>query len=135
MRVVRFMTRAEKDKYLAGRKMMNKTRHRDLGLRSTSIGFCFAELTAERDADKWLHKLTGIRPCEYCIEFETDDFKIPLYEGKATYADDDDFEWSKTMQVREWSTTIYNLRTHPYRRIGICPSFIQMCMGQKIEWL
>lgn len=135
MIVVRFMTEAEKHSYLSGKKLINTTKHQDFGMKTTSIGFCFAELTTERDSDKWLRKLIGTRPCEYCIVFNTGDFKEHLVESVATYADDKDFDIGKTMEVREWSTNSYNIGTHPYKRIGKCPSLLEFIHGKKIEWL
>lgn len=136
MEVVRFMSEVEKEAYLAGGKLMNLTNHHNSGMNSTSIGFCFAELTAERDEEKWLRKLMGFADCEYCIVFDTDDFKEPLMERTAVYADDKDFDKGKCIEVREWSTTIYQLDTHPYKRIGKCPSLPEIMMyGKEIEWL
>ena len=135
MEVVRFMTEAEMHVYLAGGKLMNMTKHRSNGMNTTSIGFCFAELTETRDPDKWLKKLFALRPCEYCIVFDTDDFKEPLVERTAIYSDDVDFDKGKTIVVREWSTTNYRLDTHPYKRIGQCPSLFELMMGMKIEWI
>lgn len=129
------MTKAEKDAYLAGVELINMRRHQESGMKTTSIGFCFAELTVERDADKWLRKLMGTRPCEYCIVFDTNYFKEPLVESVAMYADDIDFDIGKTMEVREWSTTSYRIDTHPYKRIGRCPPIMEFIYGKKIEWL
>lgn len=135
MEVVRFMNEGELHVYLAGGKLLNMTKHREDDMKTTSIGFCFAELTEERDADKWQRKLMGIRPCEYCVVFDTDDFKEPLVERTATYSDDVDFDKGKTIEVREWSTTNYRLDTHPYKRIGKCPSIFELLQGKKIEWV
>lgn len=132
MEVVRFTTESELHTYLAGGKLLNATKHFKNGMVSTSIGFCFAELTESRDADKWLRKLGGIRPCEYCIEFDTDDFKVPLVESKAGYSDDNDCK--KPMVVREWCTTSYQLDTHPYKRIGKCPTIFGLLTGKRIQW-
>ena len=135
MEVIRFVTEAELQVYLAGGKLLNMTKHRKHGMKTTSLGFCFAELTDTRDADKWLRKLMVIRPCEYCIEFETEDFKESLVERTAIYSDDTDFDRGKELVVREWSTTNYTLTTHPYKRIGRCPSLLELMQGKKIEWL
>lgn len=132
MKVIRFVTEAELQAYLIRGKLMNIHNHAQY--HSTSVGFCFAELTEERDADKWLRKLMYIRPCEYCIEFDTDYFATPLTESIAQYADDTDFA-HKRADFREWCTTDYSLDTHPYTRIGRCPTLIQLAMGWKIEWV
>lgn len=134
MKIIRFVTEAELHVYLAGGKLLNMTNHQKKGMKTTSIGFCFAELTDTRDADKWLRKLMLTRPCEYCIEFETDDFKTPLVERTATYSDDTDFDNGMKLVVREWSTTNYTLATHPYKRIGKCPTLFELLLGAKIEW-
>lgn len=128
MKVVRFMSDAEKEMYLSGAKMVNATPHSDC--KSTSVGFCFAELTDVRDADKWLRKLYFNTRCEWCVEFDADRFSTPLIESKAVYAGDDDF--NKTVVVREWCTTSYSLSTHPYTRIGRCPDIIGICGEGKL---
>lgn len=130
MKVVRFMSSAEKDMYLSGAKMLNSDPHQ-LN-KTTSVGFCFAELTAKRDADKWLKKLAFSTECAWCVEFETNNFKTPLKESKAIYSDDEDF--NKQMEVREWCTTEYSIKTHPYIRIGKCPDVMALCFGFKIDW-
>lgn len=131
MKIIRFVSDAEKEMYLSGAKMMNGNAHGDC--KTTSVGFCFAELTKERDADKWLRKLMMNTTCEWCIEFDTEKFSFPLAESNGVYADDKDF--TKTVEIREWCTTQYSLKTHPYIRIGRCPSFLAMCFGRKkIDW-
>lgn len=131
MKVIRFMSDAEKEMYLSGAKMMNASLHSNF--RSTSVGFCFAELTEKRDADKWLRKLFFNTICEWCVEFDTDKFSTPLTESNAVYADDDDFE--RRIDVREWCTTQYSLSTHPYIRIGKCPRLEELTFGKKnIKW-
>lgn len=136
MRVVRFMTEVEKELYLSGARIVNGNQHN--GRRSTCMGACFAELTPARDADKWLRKLAFVRPCEWVVEFETDDFHSnQLNEGTAVYASDNPAEWGKqgtVITVREWWTVYYSLQTHPYRRLGRCPSVDGLCRGQRIEW-
>lgn len=134
MKVIRFVTDAEKELYLSGAKIINDNPHS--GSFTTSVGSCFAELTPERDADKWLRKLFGIRPCEWCIEFDTETFAKPLTPSVAKYSADniEDMEAGKTIPVREWCATTYSLRTHPYTRIGRCPSIEGLIMGERIVW-
>lgn len=134
MKVVRFVTEAEKELYLSGAKIINSNGH--AGQRSTSKGSCFAEITPERDADKWLRKLWGIRPCEWVVEFDTDAFTEPLAESIGHYSADrmEDIDAGMTIDVREWCTTIYSLRTHPYTRIGRCPSLGGLILGDRIRW-
>lgn len=132
MKVVRFMSDIEKEMYLSGAKMMNGRPHSDC--RSASVGFCFAELTDKRDADKWLRKLLFNTKCDWCVEFDTENFKTPLNESVAVYQDDDDLTIGKTLTIREWCTTTYSLHTHPYVRIGKCPVFYGLYMGEKIKW-
>lgn len=128
------MTEAEKEMYLSGAKIINSNGH--AGQRSTSKGSCFAEITPERDADKWLRKLWGIRPCEWVVEFDIDQLTAPLTESIGHYSADrmEDIEAGLTIDVREWCTTIYSLSTHPYTRIGRCPSFVGLIQGERIQW-
>lgn len=137
MHLVRFVTTQELQIYLEGHKIVNCQKHSGRGMKSTSVGACFAELTPERDPDKWLRKLFFVRPCQYCIEFDSDQFAQPLNESRATYASDDPALAGKgvKIEVREWWTTSYSLDTHPYIRIGKCPSLGDLCAGKKIEWI
>lgn len=130
MKVVRFMSTEEKDRYLSGEVLHNDNPHRDY--KTTSVGFCFAELNPKRDADKWLMKLFFLTKTDWCVEFDTDRFFPPLNESKATYCSDNNF--GKTQRFREWCTQSYSLKTHPYERIGKCPAFRELVMGEKIQW-
>lgn len=131
MKVIRFVNDVEKEMYLSGAKLLNADPH--AGNKTTSVGFCFAELTEKRDAEKWMRKLYLLTSCKWCIEFDTGNFSTPLKESKSRYSDDDDF--SKKIEVREWCTTEYSLQTHPYTRIGKCPSILGLCFGEKINWM
>lgn len=135
MKVVRFVTEAELHIYLAGGKIMNSSEHG--GKKTASVGNCFAELTDVRTPDKWLKKLFGIRPCEYCIEFDTDKFEHQLRESKSVYTGDSQYENDNMIpiEVREWCTIWYSLETHPYTRIGKCPDIFGLMQGEKIEWI
>lgn len=134
MKVVRFVDSIEFEKYLRGVTIVNHDSH--AGLSTTSVGNCFAEITDTRDADKWLRKMFFIRPCLWCIEFDTNDFKNPLNASSGHYSADsiEDIDAGKSIDVREWCTTKYSIHTHPYTRIGICPSLQDLICGKKIEW-
>lgn len=132
MKVIRFMTECEKEMYLSGAKILNCSTHPDN--KTSSVGSCFAELTQERDADKWLKKLFLTRPCEWCVEFDTRFFTTPLNESYGTYAPDDCLEFGNSQQFREWCTTEYSLYTHPCTRIGKCPDGMGIFRGEKIVW-
>lgn len=131
MKVIRFVSNDESEKYFSGAELYNYSTHH--GSKTTSVGFCFAEITPERDAEIWLRKLMFRTEAVWCIEFDTDKFLVPLKESKAFYADDNDLCMS--VVFREWCTTEYSIDTHPYTRLGKCPSFIDLCRGKKIKWL
>lgn len=130
MKVIRFVSDMEKEIYLSGAKLINIDHH--INNKTTSVGFCFAELSGKRDAEKWMRKLYLFTACEWCIEFDTDNFSVPLKESTARYSDDENFK--KAIEVREWCTTEYSLQTNPYTRIGKCPSFHGLCLGENIVW-
>lgn len=132
MKVVRFVSEAELNVFLAGGRLMNGTVHAIKGYNTTSVGFCFAEITPERDADKWLRKLFFITKAEYCIVFETDDFTESLTESKSVYSDD--YTYEKTITVREWCSTTYSRHTHPYLAIGKCPDLDSLVRGAIIKF-
>lgn len=137
MKLVRFVTKKELDLYLSGARIVNRKRHAISGFKTTSVGACFAELTPERDPDKWLRKLFFNITCEYCIEFDSTQFKELLIKSQSIYSADDPegINAGKRINVREWCLTSYSIDTHPYLRIGKCPTLADLCAGKKIEWL
>ena len=68
MKIFRFMSKKEFEKYRSGEILENKTIHKG---KTNSIGFCF--LDAEEYApEKALHFLSGIVAFDICAVFETE---------------------------------------------------------------
>lgn len=132
MMTVRFMSHDEFQLYMQGRALKNTTDHKAEGRRSTSVGFCWAILSEERDEEKWFRKLFFNTTAEYAVVVDTD--KCPSFMlATGYYADDNDF--SKFRHFRELCCTEYSLKTHPFERVGICPTLEEMCQHIPIRWL
>ena len=84
MKVFRFMSTEEFEKYRSGKKLKNKTNHKKQNHRkTTSIGFCF--LSLDDFEPEYAYKfLTGIVTDEVCAVFEVDDEK-KLKQSEARY--------------------------------------------------
>lgn len=142
MKLVRFVSKSEFEKYMAGEVLENTRIHSEGHYKSTSCGFCFAELTAGRNAEKWLCKLMLITRCEYAIEFDTamqgvtQKFNI----GYAAYASDypDADGRIHTQLFREQCAMRYSRRTLPFSRYGKCTSFEEVLTNgitPSIKWI
>lgn len=68
MKVFRFMSNYEFEKYRKGSRLINTTRHNG---QTNSVGFCFLSLD-EHSPEKAMHFLSGIATFEICAVFETD---------------------------------------------------------------
>lgn len=71
MKLFRFMSLGEFQKYCNGEKLINKTDHnKDKNQASKSIGFCFFNY-ADYKPEEMLHSITGIANVSICVVFET----------------------------------------------------------------
>lgn len=68
MKVFRFMSKEEFEKYNNGEKLINKTEHE---AKTNSIGFCFLDCD-EYTPEYAIHFLSGIVNFDICAVFETD---------------------------------------------------------------
>lgn len=67
MKVFRFMSYEEFEKYKKGQVLVNNTKHTG---KTNSVGFCFLDAD-EIDVKKALHFLSGIASFDVCAVFET----------------------------------------------------------------
>lgn len=118
MRLIRFMCEQELRDYLNGETLTNNSRHQ--GLKTTSVGFCFAEVTPKRPISKWLIKLGCLVSLDYVVEFDSNNC-APFSTSSALYASDDPDKEGNFVPQRftEYCTTTYSLATFPFKRIGI----------------
>lgn len=90
MRVFRFMSKDEFNKYIAGTTLVNTTEHK---AKTTSVGFCFFDIE-DFVPEEAIHFLSGIVDTQVCAVFEVDKDKLNVSKG--TYADD------KPSNARTW---------------------------------
>lgn len=88
MRIFRFMSEEEFNKYKNGEVLINETNHSEKGGRTTSKGFCFLDYNKYIPEESF-HFLTGLVNDSYCCIFDTNK---PLNEGTGIYADNSDLK-------------------------------------------
>lgn len=110
MKVFRFMSQEEFEKYLAGEKLVNTTDHRDKF--SSSIGFCFFEYSDWTDnsssdgisPEYACEFLSGVATMDVVAVFETD---VQLNKSHGRYADPYG-SFFDTIWMDEYCTTEYD---------------------------
>lgn len=141
MRLVRFMSREELKRYLAGEKLHNRTNWKTAGNRSESVGFCFFDTAVS--PEERMHYLTGIVNMQTVVEFEPVEPQI-FRTSYGIYRDPskDDFSGLNvadlitfltrsvpTQKVLEYSIGDYSNRTLKLIRVGF-PNMTQ----HTIKW-
>lgn len=82
MRLFRFMSIDEFNKYVNGKKLINNTNHhKENNQKTNSIGFCFLNLD-EYKPEEALHFLTGIVNFSICAVFETNNENVRRTKGR-----------------------------------------------------
>lgn len=105
MKVTRFCSQRELDKYLAGETLTNDTDHYRGGKGgSTSVGFCF---TTDEPRTAWRY-LKGIVQADVCIVLDIDKNRLRKSSGK--YADYSDGIGFKSCLKTEYCTREYSQR-------------------------
>ncbi len=112
MKLMRFMSIAELEKFRAGELLENTTDfHAEHKQRTDAVGFCFLDYD-QYDEQEALHFLSGIVNQEICAVFEVDDIvaKKGLKKGEGTFAApmSSITEFFSSMQVTEYSTKRYS---------------------------
>lgn len=110
MKVMRFMSHAEFNKYLTGEVLQNYNDHR---ARTDAIGFCFLDAD-EYEANDAYHFMSGVVSPDVCAIFEVED--APFKTGTGQYADPsarltsimDALTNTQTIDVKEYSITEYS---------------------------
>ena len=108
MKVFRFMSKEEFEKYKNGEELINTTKHK---AKTSSIGFCFFNLKDFSPEYAWKF-FKGVSFPDLCAVFEVDGTK--LKQGYGIYSDPNKTLYElmnfipKTIKVAEYSTTTYN---------------------------
>lgn len=121
LRLSRFMSRAEFDRYMAGETLVNETDHsRQRGTASTCVGFCWFE----GDPGEAKHRLSGIVDFDVCLTVEVEPSAWRrLRCGTGRYMD---HKTGGPYWLTEYCTTRYSRETmsyvtHTVRYAGYCP--------------
>lgn len=113
MKLFRFMSLGEFQKYCNGEILINNTNHKENGQASNSIGFCFFNI-ADYKPEKILHSVTGIANVSICAIFETKRENIIKSKGRYSrtiVSDNMNDELLLTREIfiaKEYCTTIYS---------------------------
>lgn len=112
MKLIRFMSVVELDKFRAGELLDNRKDHHALEAHKTdAVGFCFLDYD-EYDEQKAYHFLSGIVSPEICAVFQVDDVVVEKYmkNGEGTFAAPmaSFTDFFSSMQVTEYSTQRYS---------------------------
>ena len=122
MKVMRFMSIAEFDKFRAGELLDNRTDHHSkFSQKSDSVGFCFLDYE-EYDEQQAYHFLSGIVSDNIVAVFETYDYD-KFKKGSGTFADPSASitDLYSTIQVNEYSTERYHYKA--LKLLKYCDNF------------
>lgn len=107
MKLFRFMSKEEFDKYIKNEKLVNNTDHAKAGQKSNSIGFCFFNY-AHYKPEEMLHSLTGIVDFDVCCIFETERNNVKRTYGRYSKAISKNSFIRETIIAHEYCTTEYS---------------------------
>ena len=133
MKLFRFMSKNEFDKYLAGETLVNTTDHRHK--HSNSVGFCFFEYLDLNDKNNSLDGITptyaiefiyGVATTEIVAVFETDK---ELTKSSGMYADPHG-GWFDTMWMDEYCTEEYDNQSFCLIKYGTIEEY-----SDDINWI
>lgn len=108
MKLFRFMSLGEFQKYCNGEILINNTNHKENRQASNSIGFCFFNI-ADYKPEIMLHSLTGVANVSICVIFETKRENIRKSKGRYSRAINE-YE-RESFIAKEYCTTTYSKDT------------------------
>lgn len=116
MKLFRFMSLGEFQKYCNGETLINNTNHKENGRASNSIGFCFFNI-ADYKPEKMLHSVTGIANVSICVIFETKRENVRKSKGRYSRAIN---EYEREQFIaKEYYTTTYSQDTFKLLKYAI----------------
>lgn len=111
MKLFRFMSIKEFEKYATGQLLINKTDHnKDNNQKTSSVGFCFFNY-AHYKPEEILHSLTGIVNTSVCCIFETKIKNVHKSYGRYSRAISKDSLIRENFIATEYCTTEYSRDT------------------------
>lgn len=136
MKVFRFMSKNEFQKYRVGEVLINRTEHK---ARTTSKGFCFMKM-AEYVPEYAMNFLSGVVNGEICAVFDVEDkfldetigeYAKPL-ENKTLL--DLYKNWGKSFYTKEYCTTTYSNKD--FKLVSYCEEpFKSYLYGENWKWI
>ena len=137
MKVFRFMSKREFDKYMNGEELVNHTFH-GTNANTNSVGFCFMKVD-DFSPEEASHFLIGVVDPDVCAVFETEaDFQAtygvyakPLRKGTLEELLK---KWRESSKVKEYCTESYNKDTFHLVEYST-DWWISHVLGKEWTWL
>lgn len=108
MKLFRFMSKNEFDRYCNNETLINTTDHnKDNNRKTNSIGFCFFNY-AQYKPEEILHSIFGIVNISICAIFETDRNNVRRTRGRYSKPVNKNSLERETFFAHEFCTTEYN---------------------------
>ena len=108
MKLFRFMSIQEFNKYLNNEELKNTTNHNiDNNKKTNSIGFCFFNY-AQYKPEEMLHSIFGIANISICAIFETDRKNVIRTYGRYSQPISKESRQRRTIIAHEYCTTEYS---------------------------
>ena len=137
MKVFRFMSKREFDKYMNGEELVNHTFH-GTNANTNSVGFCFMKVD-DFSPEEASHFLIGVVDPDVCAVFETE---ADLEETYGVYAkplrkgtlEELLKKWRESFKAKEYCTESYNKDTFHLVEYST-DWFISHVLGKEWTWL
>lgn len=137
MKVFRFMSKREFDKYMNGEELVNHTFH-GTNANTNSVGFCFMKVD-DFSPEEASHFLIGVVDPDVCAVFE---IEADLEETYGVYAKPLRKEtleellkkWGRTFKAKEYCTESYNKDTFHLVEYST-DWWISCVLGKEWTWL
>ena len=108
MKLFRFMSLDEFQKYCNGEVLTNNTNHnKDRNKKTASVGFCFFNY-ADFNPEEILHSVTGIVNISMCAIFETNRENVRKSWGRYSKSDTESPYKREIFIAKEYCTTKYS---------------------------
>lgn len=137
MKVFRFMSKREFDKYMNGEELVNHTFH-ETNANTNSVGFCFMKVD-DFSPEEASHFLIGVVDPDVCAVFETEADLEETYGVYAKPLRKETLEellkkWRESFKVKEYCTESYNKDT--FHLVEYSTDWlISYVLGKEWTWL
>lgn len=119
MKLFRFMSKEEFNKYMNGETLINtKDHHKEDNQKTNSVGFCFFNY-AHYKPEEMLHSLTGIVNFDICCIFETERKNVRRTRGRYSKPVERNSINRTTIIAHEYCTTEYSKDSFKLKKYAI----------------